>query len=247
MKIFLIDNTIDGLLSALFYSFTENIIPDEVVDKSIYQPRIDALSIDVISDKQKANRVKSALFNYSNDDAIAITRVCMSSCDKKALTVAFNYNRLILKERADVSDRLGEKHVSDFSFIVQKVLHERHIMTGLLRFKESANGVLYAQYSPDNDITNILAPHFLRRLGHTPFIIHDLARNKIAISNGRAIKVDYTDLPVNFSPSENESQMVALWRRYFKDINIKERPHLKQQAGFMPHRYRKYCFETYEN
>ena len=33
MKIFIIDNNVDGLLCALYTSFTEKIIPDFVVDK----------------------------------------------------------------------------------------------------------------------------------------------------------------------------------------------------------------------
>ena len=246
MKIFVVDNNIDGLLSALFLSFTEKVVPDAIADKNIYQPRLDALSMDIVSDKAKADRVKTALYKYGGDDIIAHLKVCLLSCDKNALTIAFNYAYLLLKERKDISERLSEKAVSDFSYTVQRVLHERHIISGFLRFKESAHGVLYAQYAPDNDITELLAPHFLRRLGAIPFIIHDGKRNKIAISNGRSIKVQHTDLPVNFSPSNNEEHFNRLWKRYFREINIKERKNTRQQDGYFPRRYRKYCFETYE-
>ena len=246
MKIFLIDNCIEGLLSALFISFYEKIIPDEVQDKSVYQPRLDALSINIKTDKGHADRVKAALFKYGGDDVIAHLKICLSSCDKKAISTAFFYAHLMLLKRKDVSEHMQEKSVSDFSYIVQRVLHERHIVSGFLRFQESAGGVLYAQYAPDNDITNLLAPHFLRRLGHIPFIIHDGKRNKIAISDGKTIKIATTTLPANFSPSDNEEHFKLLWKRYFKEINIKERPHLKQQDGYFPRRYRKYCFETWE-
>jgi len=246
MKVFVIDNDIDGLLSALFFSFTEKITPDEVVDKKIYQPRLDAISMEVVSDKAKANRVKFALFKYGGDDVIAHLKVCMLSCDKKSLTIAFLYAHFMLEKRKDTCEFLSEKCVSDFSYTVQKVLHERHIVSGFLRFQESSNGVLYARYAPDNDITALLAPHFLRRLGATPFIIHDGKRNKIAISNGKSIKIEHTDLPSNFCLSDNEENFVALWKRYFNKINIKERPHLKQQDSYFPRRYRKYCFETWE-
>ena len=246
MKIFLIDNNIDGLLSALYLSFTEKIYPDDVVDKKSFQPRLDALAMDIISDNNKVNRVKTALFKYGGDDIIAHLKVCLSSCAVGSIYIAFKYAYLTLKKRRDVSEELSEKVVSDFSFTVQKVLHERHIVSGFLRFKESAGGVMYTQYAPDNDITSILAPHFLIRLGSLPFIIHDVRRGKIAISDGRAIKIDYTDLPVNFSPAETETAINALWRRYYKEINIKERQNLRQQTSYFPHRYRKYCFETWE-
>lgn len=247
MKIFLIDNDIDGLLSGLFVSFTEKIYPDQVWDKTVYQPRLDAIGINVEKDTAKAERVKKALYNYGGNDVIAHLRVCLSSCSPQALSTAFFYAHYMLEKRCDVSEHMNDKRVSDFSYTVQKVLHERHIMTGFLRFMQSSNGVMYAPYEPDNDITSLLAPHFLRRLGITPFVIHDVKRNKVAVSNGKTIKIMHTDLPPNFCPSDNEQHFSLLYKKYFKHINITERPHKKQQDSYFPRRYRKYCFETWEH
>lgn len=246
MKIFTIENSIDGILSALFISFTEKIIPDFVADYKTFQPRLDAIDIKIITDNVHAQRVKKALFNYGGDDIIYLMKICLMSCEENALTSAFNYGYLTLKLRKNVADRLSEKIVSDFSYTVQKVLHERHIVSGFLRFSESERGIMYARYSPDNDITQLLAPFFLKRLGHVPFIIHDVKRGKISISDGYSIKTDFTDLAPNFTPSENENRLQNLWRKYFNSVNIKQRPHLKQQDCYFPRRYRKYCFETWE-
>ena len=246
MKIFTIKDGVDGLFTALFVSYTENIMPDLVEDFNQYQPRLDAITIHVNTNLEHANRVKIALLKYGGDDVIYHLKICLMCCYPLSITYAFKYAHFMLKMRVDVSNHLSEKCVSDFSYTVQKVLHERHIITGLLRFKKSAGGVLYAQYSPDNDVTAILAPHFLRRLGNNPFIIHDVKRNKIAISNGKTIKNTITNLPPSFTPSEQETELNELWRRYYKQINILERPHLKQQAAYFPKRYRKYCFETWE-
>ncbi len=246
MKMFIIDKSVDGILSALYISFTEKLTPDLVVDNMTYQPQLDYLPIEIETNLEHANRVKTALFKYGGCDIIAHLKVCLLSCEKNALLVAFNYAHFMLEKRQDVSNMLAEKKVSSFSFLVQKVLHERHIMLGFLRFRESANGVLYAQFAPDNDIVELLAPHFLRRLSSTPFIIHDGKRNKIAISNGRTIKVQFTDLPANFSPSQNEENFNLLWKKYFRAINIKERKNTRQQDRYFPRRYRKYAFETWE-
>ena len=216
MTIFICDNNIDGLLSSLFISFIDKVKPSKIIDRTIYQPRFDAYIRQIKTDKEQAERVKKALYSYGGDDFIAHLKLCLSSCDINALTIAFNYAHLTLTMRTDVSEYLSEKSVSDFSYVVQKVLHERHIICGLLRFKESASGILYATYSPDNDITSILAPHFLRRLGHIPFIIHDVKRNKIAISNGKAIKIDYTNIPSNFISSKSEDDINALWKNIFR-------------------------------
>jgi len=246
MKIFVIENCVDGLLSALYTSFVEKIVPDFVVDKKVYQERLDCITIDIITDLAHANRVKASLYKYGGDDIISHLKVCLLSCDKNALSIAFNYAFFMLKRRENVCDMLSEKAVSDFSFLIQKVLHERHIVLGFLRFEQSAKGVMYAKYAPDNDITELIAPHFLKRLGKTPFIIHDKKRDKIAISNGIELEFRHTDLPANFVPSENEFEFNLLWKKYFKSVNIKERKNTAQQDRYFPRRYRKYCFETWE-
>ena len=247
MKTFLIDKNVDGILSALYVSFTENIFPDQVEDKNIYQPKIGSIPIVIKAETTDIERVKTALYKYGGCDIIAHIKICLKSCTPNALFIAFNYGYLTLKERSDVSERLEFKEVSDFSFVVQKVLHERHIMTGFLRFKESERGVLYAQYSPDNDISDLLAPHFLRRLGSNPFVIHDVKRGVGAISDGKKIKMVHTNIPSSFTPSENEKALNQLWKRYYKEINIKERKNLRQQDHFIPRRYRTFAFETWEN
>ena len=246
MKIFTIKDGVDGLLTALYISYTEDIMPDTVEDFNQYQPRLDAITIHVNTNYEHAKRVKTALLNYGGDDVIYHLKICLMSCNPLSTTYAFKYAHYMLKMRVDVSDHISEQCVSNFSYTVQKVLHERHIITGFLRFKKSENGILYAQYSPDNDITAILAPHFLRRLGNNPFIIHDVKRNKIAISNGKSIKNTSTNLPPSFTPSEREKELSELWSRYYRQINILERPHQKQQDSYFPRRYRKYCFETWE-
>ncbi len=246
MKVFLTEKSVDGILSCLYYSFVEKIVPDILAEKQFYQPQLDALTINVPFNTQNIQRVKTAIFKYGGDDIIAHLKVCLLSCQEKAMTICFNYAYLTLKLKTDISNMLNKKEVSDFSFTLQKVLHEKHIMTGFIRFKESSHGVLYARYEPDNDITEILAPHFLKRLGSIPFIIHDGKRKKIAISNGKSIRIQPTNLPSNFQPSANEQAINDLWRKYFRTINIKERKNQSQQDRYFPRRYRKYCFETWE-
>ena len=246
MKIFVIEPDINGILSAIYLCFTENAFPDAVESKNAYLPRLGAEITDIKTDVKNAEKVKTALFTYGGDDIIALMKICLRSCAKNRLFVAFRFAVLTLKERRNVSDDMKEKIVSDFSFTVQKVLHEKHIVSGFLRFKESARGVLYAEYAPDNDITELLAPHFLRRLDNRPFVINDLKRGVICISDGKRLKTFYCVLPSDFAPSEKEKAINDLWKRYYKEINIKERKNAKQQDGFMPRRYRKYAFETLE-
>ena len=246
MKIFTIEKNVDGLLTALYYSFTEKIVPDAVEDVKTFQPRFDGVVINVQTNLSFSERVKSALCKYAGEDVIYQLKICLMCKDYHSLLHAFNYAYLILKYRKDVSNMIGEKFVSNFSFTVQKVLHERHVFTGLIRFRESLNGVLYARFSPDNDVVELLAPHFFKRLGNSPFIIHDLSRNKLAISNGNKVTIVHTEIPANFTPAQSENAVNQLWKKYFNSVNIKERTNIRRQENFFPRRYKKYCYETWE-
>ena len=43
--------------------------------------------------------------------------------------------------------------------------------------------------------------------------------------------------------SEYEKAFECLWKRYYRSVNIKERPHEKQMKGYMPVRYWKFLPE----
>ena len=110
---------------------------------------------------------------------------------------------------------------------------------------ECSGGVLYAPYSPDNDITDLLMPHFAARL-KLPFIIHDIKRKIAGIYNGTEWVTTYAD-NAEICLSENEKAFENLWKRYYKSVNIEERPHIKQMKGYMPVRYWKFLPEKKEN
>lgn len=246
MTVFVTEKSMNGLLCALFKSFTEKIIPDNVTDGKLFQPQLGDFLVKITPDEKHAERVKAALIKYGGYPTISTIRACLLSCNDNCMKAAFGFAYKTLSLRTDVSGNLADPLVSEFTFIVRKVTSEIHSMKGFLRFKESVGGVIYADYSPDNDITELLAPHFLQRLSGLPFIIHDVKRGKIAISNGFKLKYDVTDKLACFTPSQNESEFEKLWKKYYKEVNIAERKNRKQQDAYMPRRYRRFMTETFE-
>lgn len=245
MTIFIIDQNIDGLMCALYKSFTEKIYPCKVYGAHVYQPELCTNTVRVKTDRSNVERVKKALINYGGDNIVYQLRVCLLSCDANAAYHAFCYAHKTLTERRNVSEDLCDIFVSNFFDTLRKVYNEKHRMNGFLRFSETAGGVLYAQYSPDNDITELIVPHFSDRLHDIPFVIHDIKRNRVAVSDGRTVKYGYTDLSAKINPSRNEEAFALLWKRYFNTVNIPERKNTRQQDNYMPRRYRKYMNETY--
>lgn len=246
MKIFLTDKTLSGILSALYFSFTENVIPDDVKEKDFASRSFTDEYITVEPFVSGENRVRSALIKYGGVRTVNAAKICLLSCEEKAAKFAFDFLYLTLLRRKCVIEDLSEKTVTDFLYAVNKVLTERHRFTGFIRFKETESGILYAPFTPDNDVTALLMPHFIRRLSYRPFVIHDLKRGVVGISDGRSYKTVKTDAVAAVNLSQDEKEWENLFKSYYKSVNIKERKNLKQQDNFMPRRYRKNLPETFE-
>ena len=246
MTVFLIEKSLTGVCSALFYAFTERIMPDGVFSRDGFVRNFTDCYIEIENDEKKAQRILRALKKYGGEKITEYVKICLLSCDVNAAKIAFDYAYLTLFKRRDVSSFLADKSVSDFYYIIKNVLNEKHRFTGFIRFKETASGILYAPYSPDNDITEILCPHFVARLSGVPFIIHDVKRNKAGVSDGKRFTVMTTDTDAVLNLSGDEKEWENLWKNYYKAVNIKERRNKKQQNNLMPLRYRKFLPETYE-
>ena len=246
MNVFIIERSLNGIFSALFISFTKKIRPVKIADGKIYAQEIGDKPIKILIDLSHAKRVESALIKYCGYDVINRMRTCLLCSEERTSLIVFNFAYAILNARKNICTNLSCSEISEFVFTEQKVWAERHQILGFLRFTESESGVIYAQYAPDNDITSIVAPHFLKRLSGIPFIIHDVKRNKIAISDGERLKLEKTELIATFTPSEDNEKFLKLWKKYYRTVNISERKNTTQQNGYMPVRYRKYMPETYE-
>ena len=246
MIIFLTEKSLSGILSALYRAFTLNVFPDDVKEKSFPCRTLTDEYITINGDPNGEKRVKDAVLKYGGERSLSAVKVCLLSCDENALKYAFGFLKLTLNNKQCELENLSEKAVADFLYCTNKVLFERHRFTGFLRFKETENGILYAPYSPDNDITRLLMPHFISRLSLIPFVIHDLKRKTVGISDGKTFKMINTDAVADLRLSDDEKDCERLFRSYYNSVNIKERKNLKQQDNFLPRRYRKNMPETFE-
>lgn len=234
MIIFLTDGTLDSFYTAVFYAYTEkNCI---VTSTRNIQLTIGAYIKNVVTEADKAERVKKKLKEYDPDCFYELNRI-LKSGDIKKENVALEYIRLIVKQKTAVRERLSDVAVINAMNVLQKVTYETHRMKGFLRFIECNNGVMYAPFSPDNDITEYLMPHFSERFKSISFIIHDIKRKKMGLyTNGKYILSDAPE-KVDLYLSNDENAFQNLWKEYYNSVNIAERQHLKQMKGYMPVRY----------
>ncbi len=156
--------------------------------------------------------------------------------------IAFRYFRRIAETGGPVRGRLHEDDVIAAAECVNRVGLEIHRLHGFVRFLACESGALYSPVTPDNDICDLLVPHFRARLEGYPFVIHDIKRKKAAVYDGEhtfLAPLDRADVAL----SADEIAWQELWKTYYRGVNIPSRERLKQMRGYMPVRYWKHLTE----
>lgn len=239
MTYFLVDGSEDCFYTAVFdaYKIKDCLLTSE---RSV-QLGLGFEVVDVVTDENKAARVKAKINALDKGAAEDITLLLKSDASLKE-NVAFEYIKLIIEHGGAVRGMLAHPTVIEMTQIRTRVFGEAHRLKGLLRFMENSDGVMYAPYSPDNDVTEILAVHFAARFGGRSFVIHDIKRKIAALYDGNEIVMTYAD-DAEIYLSEYENYFQNLWKQYYKSVNIENRPHEKQMKGYMPVRYWKFLPE----
>ncbi|MBD5632190.1 MAG: DNA metabolism protein [Clostridia bacterium] len=239
MRIFITDGSPLCFFTAVFDAFKES--QCLITSESDLQLSLDSEVIRVEADENKALRVKRGIEKYDSEAVYDII-TALRSCDSLKEQIAFEYIKRIMERKSPVKKAYNLPEVIEFNDILHKVSIEIHHIKGFLRFMESASGAFYAPYSPDNDITELLMPHFAERFKSERFVIHDLKRKIAGMYDGHEWIMGYAG-EAEIYLSEYERAFETLWKKYYKAVTIKERPHEKQMKNSMPVRYWKYLPE----
>ena len=236
--IYLYDGTAEGFLTAFWVSYSD---ADAITATDGFQLPIGAEAVTVTTDLEKAEKAKKRFLSFDKKSMHDLKYMLRSGDADKDLT-AFNYFRLLAKEKRPVREMFSHEAVVRADDCIRRIGLEVHRMHGFIRFWETQSGALYAAFSPDNDIVDLLIPHFRARLPHFPFVIHDVVRKKAAVwdtQNSFLAPLDKAEVVI----SADEDGWQKLWKQYYKSVNIPSRERLKQMRGYLPVRYMKFMSE----
>ena len=223
MTAFNVEKSLDGLLSALYVSFTDKCIPDRIFSEITPKKRYGVKIVNVATDKDNAKRVGNAVLSYGGKQLIDKITNCLLSDDERTLDVCFFvcYNTLFY--RKDLSKSTELEKVMQFLCIEDKVVREKNRLIRTLEFNESDGGILYASIYPDSNVSPLLAPYYYKKYSKLPFVLHDLKRGSIVASNGYTMHVTDTELKLNLLELSNQQQFDKLWKRCYREILLKEK------------------------
>lgn len=246
MKNFIYDGSFEGFLTTVFKiyeldSFNANIASKNNSNLLMLENATTVETSEKLFKRVKSGIIKKAGINIYNEIA---TTFCSSNQNKE--NIVFEYLKLVFAFSKKARLMLQNKAVINYNALLKKVTYERHRMLGFLRFTETADGVLYANYSPDNNITSLILNHFANRFSTEDFIIHDEKRNVFGVYSAQFNKFfiyENKDAFNSITPSKSEHFFQKLWQQYYNNAPIKERENLKLRNQHMPTRYHNYLTE----
>ncbi|AJH01489.1 hypothetical protein CBE01nite_40900 [Clostridium beijerinckii] len=246
MKIYLYDDTFEGLLTSIYDAFYSNgSPPTSIYGKSqTNTPLLLGNIVEISTDINKFKKVKDAIINKINFLSLKkIYFAFLSNYEDKGIII-FNYLKVAFKLGPDVHDFLNVDVIRLVDNITKKVLNECHRFEGFIRFNQIEEKLLYSSIEPDNDILELIGDHFKNRFPREYFIIHDISRQKALIYNTNFYEIIDMDMETYEKLKFHNDEYTDLWKTYFKATTIEERKNLKLQCRMMPKRYWKHILET---
>ncbi len=245
MMVFVYDGSFEGLLTAIYEAYYSGAVPHRIIDSVNMQFNLLDEFRHIQTDMVKSGKVYRSIRSRISEEALQhVYHVYLSEAED-AGTLIYDYLKLGWKLGSKVDLCLSDDRVLKVHDTSRRVEFETHRLLGFVRFSQVEGGIYYASISPDNNIVELLAPHFAERLSNQPWIIHDVKRGLAALYNSKDWIV--TDFYNDDEPAttKEEAEYRALWKGFFNTIAIKSRENPGLQKQLMPKRYWRHITEKW--
>jgi len=237
------ENTIEGFLSAVFDLYKYGIDPDVFCAGDLLQTGLDMRVIKIETQEEKADRIRRFLLNNVNVKSYQDLLYAFAGGNENKFSIIYKYFKVLFEYKQNAPYMLNDQRMINFFDLSRAVALECHRMQGFIRFSECKGGIYYANYAPDNDITQFIMPHFCNRFSSMPFIIHDVKRNIAGIYNMSNYKIFRGLGVLELEFTQEEECFLDIWNMYYNTVSVKERRNTKLMKRFMPVRYWKFLPE----
>ena len=256
MQVYVFDNTLDGLLTAVFDSFFRKQQDVTLLAEGEQLPLFADEPHRVVTDGEKAERVWKGLEKQLSKDGLHMVTISWLSEERTLNQPLFNFICKVFRlKMKGLEHNASDPDVLEVRNTCRRVLHEQLRMKQFIRFQKAKDGTYLAVVSPDHNVLPIIIDHFQDRFNDQPWLIYDAKRHygfyydgktviRITFENETTVPFNLDNGKLNEEVLSNDDQLLQdLWRTYFKAICIKERMNPRKQLSDMPRRYWKYMTE----
>lgn len=261
MTCYSFDNTLDGLLTAVFEAFALHEQPEMLLAEGDPVPLFCDRLYAVPTDTEKAGRVWKGLEKRLPKNVVKMLAVSFLSEMHELNNPLFQYICKVFRQpegTEGIERNFADPDILAVTNIARKVNHEQHRMKQFIRFQKAKDGTYLAVISPDHNVLPLVIDHFADRFNDQPWLIYDAKRHygfyydgtgepvRITFEDESSVTFNLANGRLNDEVLSDDDQLLQdLWRTYFKAICIRERLNPRKQLQDMPRRYRKYLTELY--
>ena len=232
MKVYVFDNTLDGLLTAVFDSFFLKQQPEYLLAEGEQLPLFAEEPHRVVTDSEKAERVWKGLEKHLSKDGLHMITISWLSEERALNQPLFNFICKVFRPHPLTPSPWGgggafgregslslEQNASDEDVLAvrnscRRVLHEQLRMKQFIRFQKAKDGTYLAVVSPDHNVVPLIIDHFQDRFNDQPWLIYDAKRHYGYYYDGAAapIRITFEDeaaVPFDLSNGKMDADILS--------------------------------------
>lgn len=239
----LIDDTFEGLLTAVFDSYSLSPTPSNIQSAVGLQPLFGWRYQEIATDEKKAVRVVAGVRRRMGHLGYEKIWQGFLHADPARYAAIYRYIRLGMRIGTEIHLRLTNPTVMAVDKLCALTGREAGLLREFIRFSKLEGGVYYAEIDPEHAILPLLMPHFADRFNTQPFLIHDKTHALAGVYDRREWYITSTvglQLPAY---SADEQAYRRMWKAFYDTIAIKERVNHALRRQHMPKKYWKNIIE----
>lgn len=255
MYIYRCEDSLESIFTAIYNVYEDKYSKDEVLLALDDEPRLFAVSMAVIADREKYEKVMRTLKQrFGESDYRSLCLALASPDEEKAQAV---YKTVVQGLTHNCGwghlfDNLADEYVNKAFKLARNADRENYHLRGFSRFEELENGLLYSRIEPKNNVMTFLMTHFADRFPEENFILHDVGRNLYGLHRAKSAengKVGWYLLqgeecaPKILQISSDEIKYQTLFKSFCHAITIDSRRNTDLQRNMLPLHFREFMTE----
>ncbi|MBR5393406.1 MAG: TIGR03915 family putative DNA repair protein [Prevotella sp.] len=242
MQVYVFDNTLDGLLTAVFDSFFLRQQPEMLLAEGEQLPLFADEPHVVVTDSEKAARVWKGLEKHLSVEGLRMIAISWLSEERTLNQPLFNFICKVFKPHPLTPSPRGEgeafgregmimditQNASDADVLAvrntcRRVLHEQLRMKQFIRFQKAKDGTYLAVVSPDHNVLSLITHHFQDRFNDQPWLIYDAKRHYGYYYDGSASPIhitfeDESAVPFDLTNGKLDDDVLSENDKIFQDL-----------------------------
>lgn len=250
MLTFIYDDTLEGLLSAVFDAYMMKDFPEIVAARNERLPLTVSRTHTVVTGREKADRVFAGLCKRMSREGRNVILLAFLSEEEGIGTLLFRYMRKLFDLPPGSEGDFTDPDMLAVDQTAKKVYAEHHLLLGFSRFQKTAEGVYTALLGPKYNVLSLLVPHFCKRFAVHQWILYDTKRGFGFFHDQGEVKDIYID-PAFMKGETLSEELLApgektlekMWKDYHVTAAVDARMNPTLQARCMPRHFWKHMTE----